>query len=175
MVLIIYTPDEVLAFGLKLYGYDDPRLGRQTRKTNVADFKSHFGTYPSVLAQIWEDLQTTHVAAARINTATPKGMVCLETFLRAMSFLKYYPIERQRKGPEQSCQNTIRKYTWYFLERVQALKAMKVRSCDQETSLRFFASIFASTLISKLSHEYLSNIFLRSDCVARRLGDSFHH
>ena len=63
---------------------------------------------------------------ARINTATPKGNVSLETYLRSLHFIKTYPTEKQRKGPSGHCENTVRKWCWYFLERVQALKGVKV-------------------------------------------------
>ena len=126
-MLLIYTADEVLSFGLTLVGFDEHRQRRQQRKSNVEDFKGHFGTQPVVVAQIWEDLQTTEIAAARINTAAPKEMVSLKTFLRSMHFLKRYPAETERKGSSGRRKKTVRKWCWYFLERVQALKKQKVR------------------------------------------------
>ena len=56
-MLLIYTADEVLSFGLTLFGFDEHRQRRQQRKSNVEDFKGHFGTQPVVIAQIWEDLR----------------------------------------------------------------------------------------------------------------------
>lgn len=42
---------------------------------------------PVVVAQVWEDLQTTLIAAAKINTSMPKGNVSLECLLHALQFL----------------------------------------------------------------------------------------
>ena len=136
MVLIIYTTDEVLCFGLELFGMDRRRQQRQQRETNIEDFKAQYGVSPVVYAQIWEDLQTTTLQlpqvngappqSARINTEMLKGNVNLETFLRSLHFMKCYPTEKQRKGPSGHCETTVRKWCWYFLERIQALKAVKV-------------------------------------------------
>jgi len=129
MVLIIYTADEVLWRGLKLFHIEPETLERQSRASHLEAFKGVFGTHPLVLAVMWEELQTTTVAAARINTQ--KRSVHLKNFLRAHFFLYRYPTEIERKVHfgGRTTPKTIRKWCWYFLKRIQALKVSKV--CTQ--------------------------------------------
>ena len=122
----IKTPDEVLSEGLALYGFDEARQAIQNRKSNLNDFKAHFGVSPVVVAQVWEDLQTTAVTTARIE---PTGNINLVNLLHALHFLTAYPLERVRKGQTGNCRKTLRKWGWYFIKAIMALKAVKVSCC----------------------------------------------
>jgi len=108
--------------GLRLVGMKRARIDRQKQAINVSDFKSHFGVHPVVLAQVWEDLQTE----ALINVK--KRSVHLKNFLRSVQFLKLYETESVRKTKSGNTKKTVRKWCWYFVERIQALKAKKVSS-----------------------------------------------
>jgi len=125
MVLFIYTPEQMLTRGLKLAGMGARRQARQCEEENIEDFKSIYGTHPIVLAQIWEDLQTTTNPDARIDTK--KRGVNMKNFLRANHFLARYPSERQRKVMFGNCRYTLRKWCWYFVTHIRAMKAEKVR------------------------------------------------
>ncbi len=92
--MAILTPDEVLETGLNLCGYDRGRQNKVCRATNLRRFSSHYGSLPIVYAQIWEDLQTTEIAEARIDSVKP----CVDSFLMAIHFLKRYPTEEERGG-----------------------------------------------------------------------------
>jgi hypothetical protein len=46
-----------LHIGLKIQGLDGKRQRKQSRATNITDFRAFYGSDPLVLAQIWEDLQ----------------------------------------------------------------------------------------------------------------------
>jgi hypothetical protein len=62
---MMYTANEIMKQGLLLVNYTHRRIKRATKKFNVERFKGHhFGSKPSVIAYIWEDLQTTQVAEA---------------------------------------------------------------------------------------------------------------
>lgn len=63
MVLIL-TADEVLRKGLQLVGFDCRRQRNASSPTNLRRFRTHYGSNPSVYAQIWEDLQTTMIPEA---------------------------------------------------------------------------------------------------------------
>ena len=66
----IFTADEMLKKGLTLVGYTDKKLDRaKKQQTNVDRFRSEYGADPHVLAQIWEDLQTTSIQVARLEPA----------------------------------------------------------------------------------------------------------
>ena len=96
-MVLINTADEALVCGLSLVGIGEYRQKRQRRTTNISDFKAHFGVAPIVCAQIWEDLQTSDIPEARIDTATAKGNVSIEKLLWAFHFLMRYPTETQQR------------------------------------------------------------------------------
>jgi hypothetical protein len=51
--------------GLSLIGIDEVRQLCQSRKRNIADYKSYFGFKPVIHAQLWEDLQTMDILEAQ--------------------------------------------------------------------------------------------------------------
>lgn len=89
-------------------------------KTNVQRFKDHYGANPVVVATIWEDLQTTNIPRARIT------VLKFEAFLEALNFLYRYKRESEREAQFDKSPKTIRKWSWYYLMKVQALKASKI-------------------------------------------------
>ena len=89
--LQIFTPDEMMAKGLLLLGWTEHQIERVKDVTNLERFRSHFGADPDVLAQIWEDLQTTKIAAANINGHfTDRMKKDVKDFFATMHFLKRY-------------------------------------------------------------------------------------
>jgi len=101
---------------------DDPWSSR----TNLVQFKLHYGANPVVVAKIWEDLQTTTVEAARINNPHMLSMNAFNAFLESLNFLYRYRRECEREGTFDKSPKTLRKYCWYYLERIQALKEAKI-------------------------------------------------
>ena len=87
------TPREILQAGLLLV-YTEQRILRvqgdpYTSKTNLQQFKDHYGANPIVVAIIWDELQTTTIAEARIK------VLKLDSFLEALNFLIIW--EKQKK------------------------------------------------------------------------------
>lgn len=123
-----------MSIGLGLMGFPPERQQRVKRSTNLADFQAFFGVHPLVVAKIWEDLQSTTVALtptapAQIQASPPwlkNGMVTIHNFLHAFHFLKRYPTETERKGTTGYCKVTLRLWCWYFVERIRALKTVKI-------------------------------------------------
>jgi len=165
--MLVYSPTQILERGLTLAGADTKRLmNRQKRETTIEDFKSFYGSHPAVLAQIWEDLQTTsatftnkkgHVVPARIDTSKTRS-VHLKNFLRTHQFLKQYQTEKQRKLPFRNTEKTIRKWCWYFVERMAALKHEKiVWPEDNEWKTAYIATVDGVHLVfHEVKHPVLS-------------------
>jgi tRNA G10 N-methylase Trm11 len=88
MNAVIYTPEDLLSIGLSMVGIDVEWQHRQKRETNtnIDDYTANFGVVPLVHAQIWEDLQTTEIDGALIDTTIPKGCVSIEMFLLSFYF-----------------------------------------------------------------------------------------
>jgi hypothetical protein len=51
----------------------------------------------------------------------PKGMKNVVIYLKAIYFMKVYPIEGQLKGKFGGNRKTNRKWVWYYVEKIQAL------------------------------------------------------
>jgi hypothetical protein len=62
--IVVFTAEEIMRHGLLLVNYSRKRIKKAKTKRNIERFKGHFGSKPAVIAQIWEDLQTTQVEAA---------------------------------------------------------------------------------------------------------------
>jgi hypothetical protein len=122
MVFSIVTPDFVLKQGLLMVGFDHYRIQKVLRTKNVIRFRSYFGSDPVVYATIWNDLHDPTNEDAYITTST----ATLKYFLMSVCFLKCYPTETQMAGTFCVCEKTARKWVWYFLSKIQALKQTKV-------------------------------------------------
>jgi hypothetical protein len=117
----IFLADEMLQMGLRMIGFDDSRQERVSRRTNVRRFGAYFGSSPLVCAVIWEDLLTTELEEARVESGVhPKY------FFLAMHFLKRYPTEEGLAGSFKCCERTARRWAWYFGKKLQALQKIKV-------------------------------------------------
>jgi hypothetical protein len=122
MVFLIVTPDFVLKQGLLMVGFDHYRIQKVLRTKNVIRFRSYFGSDPVVYATIWNDLHDATNENAYITTSS----ATLKHFLMSVYFLKCYPNETQMAGTFRVCEKTARKWCWYFLRKIQALKQTKV-------------------------------------------------
>ncbi len=118
----ILTADEFLKIGLQLVGYKKRRIRRAKKRSNVERFLGHYGSIPCICAMIWEDLQTTEVEEARI----PAEHLNVAFFLMSMHHLKRYTTEVEREGIFDISLKWGRDKVWYYVEKIQALKAQKI-------------------------------------------------
>lgn len=118
---VVVTADEMLAKGLELHGFD--RTSKVSCLLKKSRFKSLYGSQPVVYAQIWEDLQTTAIQEARVDART----TTIDHFLMSLHFLKCYPKESKLAADFKISEKTVRKWSWYFIKKIQALKQEKVR------------------------------------------------
>ena len=122
--LVILTAEEILRLGLRLLRYTNKQIDRYKKESANDKFRNHFGGNPHVIAQIWEDLQTTDIEEARLDI-DPKYRSC-NNFLMALHFLKRYDTEPERESRWQTSDRYLRDTGWYFVKKVQALKANKI-------------------------------------------------
>jgi DDE superfamily endonuclease len=121
--MLILTDDEVLARGLELVGFDEVKQAKAGEISNVLLFKEHYGSMPIVYAQLWEDLQLTDDATARVNDAKEKDF---DYFMAAVHFLKAYPTEGQRAGIFKRCKRNCRDWGWTYVKKISLLKPAKI-------------------------------------------------
>lgn len=120
--MLIASVDEILRKGLEMGGFDHRRQQRVKRSTCLRRFRALYGSNPIVYAEIIEDLQTTHIEAARVDSKK----MSVEKLLIAMNFLKCYQSEEVRSGQFKVSEKTARKWGWFYSKKIQALKAQKI-------------------------------------------------
>ena len=109
--------------GLKLVHFTEARINRVKKwSTNIQRFKDHYGCNPSVAAQIFEDLQMTEVDEARLG----KNKININYFLSTLYFLKVYETEKRREPVFDRSPKAMRGWVWYYVRKIQALKAVKI-------------------------------------------------
>jgi hypothetical protein len=124
--LRIYTLEEILLSGLRLIGFTEGRISRAKPTTNIERFKAHFGSIPTVVALLWQDLQVTEIKKARV----PPSKRNFSHFLMALHHLKRYPTELEREAIFDISLSYGRFWVWYFVEKMQALKEEKIKWPD---------------------------------------------
>ena len=160
MPIYTYSPDQVLLIGLRIAGFKERQIKQAKRKSNLDRFGDSYGVDPIVYCQIWKDLQTTDIPEARIDTTKPSCTII--TFLQAIRFLKKYDTEKDREGQTNRCDKFCRDWGWYFLDRVAALRGMKVRSrlaiCLDCSSL-FADTAFCLLFVQIVFPNHFSTVF----------------
>jgi hypothetical protein len=120
--MLIATPDEILWKGLEIGGFDRWRQQRVKRETCLRQFRALYGSNPVVYAEIIEDLQTTHIEKARVDSKK----MSIEKLLIAMNFLKCYQSEDVRSGPFKVSEKMVHKWGWFYTKKIQAFKEQKI-------------------------------------------------
>ena len=87
-MMLLVTPDKMLARGLELIGFDEHCQRHVGPATNADWFWKSSGSTPVIYLLLLEDLQTTAIPEAYV--AKPN----LDYFLHAIHFLKCYQSER---------------------------------------------------------------------------------
>ena len=122
---VIFTSGEILNKGLELLRFPGERIEKFKHSRAVDRFRLAFGATPKIVAQIWDDLQTTTIDSARLDPG--KKNRSMDDFLRTLFFLRKYETEKDRESRWQVSDRKQRDQCWYYLKKLQALKKMKVR------------------------------------------------
>jgi hypothetical protein len=120
--VVILTEDEMLLAGLKVWHYTEDMLKKGGKKLNNTRFRTEYGADPHVIAQIWEDLQTTNIVEAKL----PPNRRNLQHFLMAVHFLKRYPTQYQLGNLFHVSRDTIHNHYFYYVGLIQGLKKKKI-------------------------------------------------
>ena len=76
VAISVKKPKEIMQIGLGVMGWAPGQIRKCKLKTNLRRFCVHYGCNPKVLAQLFEDLQTTELLAARIAPSKIDIVVC---------------------------------------------------------------------------------------------------
>lgn len=122
---MILNAFEVLARGLALLhiGY---RNGVEM-PTKIEDFKSHYGSTPSVLAKLWNDLQSTNVEEAKIDGEDVTD-IGFRSFMIANYFLCNYPKSSKATGQAFKLKKHVGygAELWNWIEKIAAMKDVTI-------------------------------------------------
>jgi hypothetical protein len=123
---VVFTEQEVLRTGLSILHYTKKKIRRAKRATNLDRFKGHYGVLPVVVCELIQDLQTELTGKLYI----PRKKMVLQFLLMALHHLKRYPTELEREPLFDISFSQGRLWIWYFIERIRALKQLKIRWPD---------------------------------------------
>jgi len=117
---LLFTPltaNEMLERGLRVLGVGMEAQARRLATTNEKDFESHFGSRPTVIADLWNRLHTTATGVPLLP-----GKHFPSDFLVALHWLRIYPTEKGRKISLHIGEKTGRKWSWLYAKKIAALK-----------------------------------------------------
>jgi len=120
LMVVTYTSNEFSRLGLELVGYTRQRQERTRFKTNQRRFKSNFSCGPRACRAAFLDLQTTNIAAARIDDPN------VRFFLIAVHWMAVYRTEEQMAGIFDRDEKTLRQQIRRYVTALAALKAQKI-------------------------------------------------
>jgi hypothetical protein len=123
---VVFTEQEVLRTGLNILHYTKKKIRRAKRARNLDRFKGHYGVLPVVVCELIQDLQTELTGKFYI----PRKKMVLQYLLMALHHLKRYPTELEREPLFDISFSQGRQWIWYFIERIRALKHLKIRWPD---------------------------------------------
>ena len=118
---VVLTVDEFLQKGLELVGYNYDRQQKVARAANLMRFKAHYRSNPIGYAQIWEDLQTTMIPEARIDSRKMDP----DSLLMAIHFLTCYLTEQEQTGIFKICDKTAPSWSWFYARKIQASRGKR--------------------------------------------------
>jgi len=119
-MVVAYTSNEFCRLGLELVGYTRQRQQRTRFKTNLRRFKSNFSCGPRACRAAFHDMQTTVIAAARIDNPD------VRYFLIAVHWMAVYRTEEQMAGFFDRDEKTLRLHIRKYVKALAALKALKI-------------------------------------------------
>jgi hypothetical protein len=138
---MLLSPLDVLKKGFTAAGLPDVTHWTERR---TEEFRSHDGSSPVVLANIWYDLTTTNIDTGL--TENDKSPVGFKMFLIAHHFLWAYPKNSKMLASRfRICERNVRgEPLWRWLRMIAALKAKKIvwdKSLDDPKSQVFILTV----------------------------------
>ena len=115
------SPEAIFKLGLIQCHHSKAQIDRTCYKTNLHRFKGAYYACPTVVFQIWRDIQDEElVGEKRIKNPKPNQV------LLALRFLKQYPTKETIAGFGSCTEKTALVRCWKYVEAIQALAEKKV-------------------------------------------------
>lgn len=120
-MVVHVPPNEMLVLGLALIKKTVRNPAAPRSKQNNERFLACFGTTPEAASTLFGDLQTTNIMEARIES------ICFKYFMMTLNWIKSNKLQPELAGTFEVHEDTVRKWTWFYIKRIQALKEVKIR------------------------------------------------
>lgn len=118
----VVDAEEMMYLGLQIARYTLVQIQRVSDKTNLQNYKDHFGASPCVCCVVYSDLQLTDIEEAKLRG----NQTNLVWFLKALYFLRCYPKESRLASILNLSIRWGRDPLWSIVRRIQALKTVKI-------------------------------------------------
>ena len=124
---MLFNPTEICRYGLLLLGIRVHDQLKCQLPQKEALFRSHYGSSPTDLADVWSDLVNTNIAEAQL-TEKEKSYKGLKMFLIANFELWVYPRSSNLISTRFNiCETYSRgRHLWNWIGKIQALKSQKI-------------------------------------------------
>lgn len=127
------SADDVLKHGLEYVGFGHERQSKVNKKKNKERFRAFYGIGNDAVAALLKDLQTSE--SARVKNLN------LKHFFLALNFLKTYNTEVVLSGWWDFHEDTVNKWSWFYIEKIQQLKEEKIYMGDFEYDTVFLLTV----------------------------------
>lgn len=115
--LIRYSALEVLRQGLDHVGFEGRQNVRES--SNIERFRAFYGIGPAAVAELIRALQQTQIDEAKCEFPNLKDL------FMTLYWLKSYDTEIILSGWWKRCDDTVRKWKWFYGKKIAALKDKK--------------------------------------------------
>jgi hypothetical protein len=117
--MIEINANSILTLGLKWAGFD-----RKVReKEELRRFRSFYGIGPLAIEKMLHDMQTVNDQETGIPICKKPNILY---HLMALNWLKTYDTETILAGRWKLDEDTARKWVWYYIKKIYALKGFKI-------------------------------------------------
>ena len=112
-------------------------------RRQVEEFKGIYGRHPLHISRIWKDFQTFEAKEFKLPMPLEEASnpSTLNHFFWALEFLKVYCKETKRSIDAGADRKQVRERTWFFVDRLGALKGLKIRFPSPDRREKFFCSV----------------------------------
>ncbi len=118
----VLTTKTILDLGLELLGMHHADRIKKKTSQQVLIFTKNYGPHPFHVARVWRDLLTTDLPDGHV----PPEKARFGHFLICLNWLRKYKEERDNALQFKVDEKTIREWNWYFVDKINALKAKKI-------------------------------------------------
>ena len=114
MVLLKFSEEDFLVFGLKKMGFSYIKIGRNVAM-NGTRFKDQYGVTPTTCSKLFDDIQNENLGESKVCKPNPLYL------LMTLFYLKKSATKCEMAGYINGCENTALRQCKRYLKSIHAL------------------------------------------------------